>query len=119
MATYDNPLRMTYMLANSAIDAASTKLKIVGPVGMVGRVAAMTAVITADTTDSATLVRLGDDASGAQYGTLTVPIAAAGIGANAPVLPEIEIAANAVIHLNSNGGATAGDADLAVAIDWY
>ena len=118
MSTYDNPLRMTYTLAASAIDAASTKLMIVGPTGKKGRVSAMTAVIFA-ATDIATLVRLGDSATGAQYGTLSVPIGAAGVGANAPTLPDIEIAANAVIHLNSNGGTVAGDADLAVTIDWY
>ena len=116
---YDNPERKTYSLAASAIATAGGKLTIVGPKGKDGRVSSVEAVITTATTDAATLIRVGDSATTAEYATLSVPIGAAAIAANEPVIVDVEIAADAVIYVNSDGGCTAGAADIAVTVDWF
>lgn len=122
MITYDQPFRKTYTIPASAIDTAGVKLQIVGPKGLQGRLSDISAVITVDTTVAVTSIEVGTVADADKFGTLSVPIGVAGVLANAFVdltTDDNLIPADTVVEISSDGGATAGDADLSVTIDWF
>jgi len=119
-ATYDDPLKISYILPASAIDTAGVKLGMVGPAGMQGRVESMEALVTADVTVAAAIVSIGSAADADAYASLTVAVGVADTFANAPVdgvtalLP-----ADTLFEISSDGGATAGDANIVVTIAWF
>jgi len=120
--SYDLPLVQTYTLPNSAIDTATVKLRVIGPAGLRGRLESIGAVITADTTDAASVVQVGTAATADAFGTLSVPVASAGASTNAAVILTDDdnfMAADTVVEIASDGGSTAGDADLTVTIAWF
>jgi hypothetical protein len=119
-ATYDDPLKITYPVLASTIATAGVKLAQVGPAGMTGRVESMEALVTTATTVAASIVSLGSAGDDNAYASLTVAVGAADTFANAPVdgvtalLP-----ADTLFELSSDGGSTAGAANLSVTIAWF
>jgi len=122
MATYDNPVRMTYAVLAAAIDTAGTLLVMSGPKGMQGKVESITFVATVATTDAATLLSVGSVGDTDKYATNTVPVAAIGVVSNTTTILNSDdnpIPADTAVALASNGGSTAGDGNVYVVISWF
>ena len=119
---YHDPIHATYTLPAATISGAATLLTVVGPAGKVGRLEGISAAITTDTTVAATELRVGDAGDADQYGTLSVPVATAGNVYNAATISATDdnvMPADTAVVIASDGGSTAGAADIAVYIAWY
>ena len=122
MATYDNPMRITYTLTAVSVASAADLLDIVGPLGLQGRVVAMAAVVTTGNTTAAGTIDVGSAGDDNAFAVLTIPIAAADLAFNAPTLLTTDanlIPANTRAIISSDGGGTAGIVDAVVVIDWF
>ncbi len=74
MATYDDPLRMTYTVAAAAIDTLSADLlSVAGPADMQGRLESIAAVNTNAVTGAASAIEIGDGTTTDEYGSLSSP----------------------------------------------
>jgi hypothetical protein len=125
MSGYDNPITCAYRFAAAAIDTVAAVGKIVGPSGKKGRVVDVSYVVVADTTVGPTSITVGDAGDADEFATISIPVASAGAGGNGATLHaavtgvQNEITADQVVTVTSDTGATAGDADIIVVIDWY
>lgn len=127
MASYDNPVTSTYTALAVDIASGGTLLSVQGPLGKQGRLVGIGAVVTTDTTVASTLVRIGDGSDTDKFGLLSVPVASAGAGFNNATIStntltqnaSTLIAANEKVVISSNGGSTAGAADITVTIAWF
>lgn len=122
MATYDNPLRITYTLTAVSVASAADLLDIVGPVGLQGRVVAIAAVVTTGNTTAAGTIDVGSAGDDNAFAVLTIPIASADAVYNNPSLLTTDsnlIPANTRAIISSDGGGTAGVVDAVVVIDWF
>lgn len=121
--TYDLPLSITYTIAAAAIDTASADLlSVAGPAGMSGRVDSIVAVNTAAVTGAASLIRVGDDSDNDKFATLSVPVSADNAVTNnftGLTTDDNLIPADSRVIISTDGGATAGDANLFVTISWF
>ena len=120
---YDKPLRETYFLRAVAIDTDTLLASFVGPKGRKGRIVNFSYVLTVAATVADTVLTLGPNGDASPV-TLTVPFTGSAIGANdaitnAQAYAHAELAADTNVELVSNAGSTAGDADIAVTIEWY
>lgn len=123
MITYDQPLRQTYTLLASAVATSGTKLTVMGPAGRKGRLAAMGAVVTTATTATVSIISVGITGTLGKFGSLTIPVGAA-VVTTANAMVDLTTDANLIpadtpVLISSNGGSTAGAADLTVTIDWF
>jgi hypothetical protein len=121
---YNQPITSTYTLRAATISSAATMLTVIGPRGYKGRLMGIGAVVTTSTTDAATLLTVGTAADGDKFGTLSVPVATAGAAAayNNPTITAVDsniMAENTAVVIATNGGCTAGAADVTVTIDWF
>ncbi|MDP1931906.1 MAG: hypothetical protein Q8L60_10655 [Gammaproteobacteria bacterium] len=121
---YNQPVTSTYTLRAATISTAATLLTVIGPRGHKGRLVGIGAVVTTSTTGAATLLTAGTAADGDKFGTLSVPVATAGAAAayNNPTITDIDdniMAADTAVVIATNGGCTAGAADITVTIDWF
>ena len=109
-----------YRFPAAAIDTAPAVGEIKGPKGATGRLISVASVITVLTTVAVTVISVGNSGDPNAYADHTVPIGAAGINTNLFTRGVVEeIAADTDIEVTSNNGATAGDADILVLIEWY
>ena len=119
---YYNPTNQTYTQPGSSISTAGALLTVVGPAGKVGRLESISAVVTTNTTAAASEVRVGTAADADVYGILSVPIATAGSAHNGATIYDIDVnqmPADTAVVIASDGGSTAGAADVTVTIAWY
>lgn len=120
---YDLPTHISYTLPASAIDTIGTKLSILGPRGKVGHLVAMSAVVTTATTVAVSVINVGITGTLDKFGSLTVPVGAAIVTvANNPTISTTDanqIPADTAVLISSDGGSTAGDADVSVTIAWF
>lgn len=119
---YHDPIYTTHTLKAQDIATAATLFHIVGPKGKVGRLESIAAAVTAATTVAATELRVGTAADADKFGTLSVPVATAGNGYNNATIANIDtnpMPANDVVLIATDGGCTAGAADISVTIAWY
>jgi len=123
MSTYDNPVRIPYQIDAAAIDTANSNLlSVAGPKGMTGRLAGIIAVNTTAVTVAAAAVNVGDGSTDDLYGSLSVPVSAVNTVANDYVdstTDANQMPADTRVVISLDGGATAGDANLIVLIDWF
>jgi len=128
---YDNADRRVYHFLGVAIDTGTILGTFQGPPGKSGRVRAIDFAITVDTTVAVTVLTVGVNAAVAPA-TVTVPIGAAGVigqmtaaqidaagAAEVVGTNDVILTADTVIELTTNQGATAGDADVYVTVDWF
>jgi len=106
------------------VSTAATLVSVVGPAGKVGRLEGIGAVVTTSTTSAATELRVGSASDADAYGTLSVPIATAGAAAayNSATISDIDanlMPADTAVLIASDGGSTAGAADVVVTIAWF
>jgi len=118
--SYGNGISALYRFPAAAIDTVAAVGEIKGPRGATGRLISVASVITVLTTVAVTVISVGNSGDANAYGDHTVPIGAAGINTNLFTRGvSDEIAADTDIEVVSNVGATAGDADILVLIEWY
>lgn len=124
--SYDNALRVTYQFLATAIDTGGPILgRFQGPRGLKGRVVSIHYHLTAATTVAATEITC-DTAAGLTAGTLplcTIPVKAINLGgadtADDDLPSKADLPADTIIEVTTDQGATAGDADLYVTVDWF
>jgi len=118
--SYGNGISALYRFPAAAIDTAAAVGTILGPKGASGRLISVSSVITVLTTVAATVISVGTGADPNAYADHTIPIGAAGISQNAYTKGVVnEIPADTEVEVTSDLGATAGDADILVLIEWY
>jgi len=117
--SYSNGFVANYRFPAVAIDTAAVAGRIYPPSGMTGRLIDIQVNLTVATTVAASALTLGTVADADAYGTLTVPVQAINTGVNGVVLgTDKRIDEDTIITLTSDGGATAGDGDVNVLIEW-
>lgn len=119
--TYDDPLRVSYQLNAASLATAAELATYVGPAGKQGRVESISALVTTAVTVAPSVVTVNDLANTVVGGSLSVPIGAVDTFANAitgntdaTLLP-----ADSPFTIDTNGGATAGAANLVVVVAWF
>lgn len=118
--SYDNPIRITTEVLASAISTNGVKRKIAGPAGLTGRIESVVALVTTATTADATIISVGTSGDPDAYTTLSVPILSADGIANVTVGGVTDaIPADSIVEISSDGGSTAGAADIVVVTAWY
>lgn len=119
---YDKPVHATYTLAAKDISSAATLMTVVGPKGKQGRLMGITTALTTATTGAASEIRVGNGSDADKFGTLSVPVAAIGSVANDATINAVDdnlMPADTAVVIASDGGSTAGAADIAVHIAWF
>ena len=119
--SYDAPIYQSYsVLANAAVSSEADMLVLSGPKGRKGRIVSASAVVTTGVTVAAGVISFGDGTDEDAYGTLSVPVSAAGSVANTLVDGvDSEIPANGAVTVHGGGEATAGAVNLFVTVAWY
>jgi len=128
---YDNAETRVYRFPAAAIASAAVFGRFIGPAGKVGRVRGIEYVVTTSTTVAASNLSVGNNGAVAPA-ACQVPVASANAGgtwtaaqkaaAGAEVVAgtnDVELAANTVVECASDGGSTAGAADVIVTVDWF
>lgn len=128
---YDNADQRVYRFPAVTISAAAVVGRIIGPAGKVGRVRGMEYIVTTGVTVAASSVTVGNNGAVAPA-AISIPIASANDGgamtaaevkaAGAAVVAgtnDVELAADTVVEIASDGGSTAGAVDLVVNVDWF
>ncbi len=123
--------RRTYRFPKVAVDTGTILGRFIGPLGKKGRVRGMEYLIINATTAAATLITCG--VNGATLpAALSIPIASANAGGAMTAAQlkaagavevastnDVELTADTVIEVTTDQGATAGDADIIVTVDWF
>jgi len=119
--SYSNPTTICYTIRAAAVDTGGTLDTIIGPSGMKGRVVDVGYVVTVDIVGAASSIIVGSSGDTNAYATaLSIPVSSAGAGGNgATLVADHEIVADTLVIVTTDNGATSGDADLFVTIDWY
>ena len=120
--SYDSPITATYTLAAATLSTAADLLSVMGPSGYTGRLESIGAVITTATTVAATELRVGTSTDADDWGTLSVPVATAGNGYNSATINTSDsnlITADTPLIIATDGGCTAGAADITVTVSWF
>lgn len=128
MSGYSNGVQQTYFFgAFAGVSAAGQSPdKITGPAGKTGRVLAMNAVANLGTTVAASSFTLKNNASAVTYARMAVPITAIELPIGPFTIDDVSdspvdigrIPADAVLELDGDGLATAGNLDVWVTIEW-
>lgn len=120
---YENAIYITYQLSAAATSAAGTLLSVKGPAGKTGRLHAMGAVTTTAVTVATANITVGVTGTLDKFGSLALPVATVGSGYNAPTVVDTDTvsvdADSEVLLISTDGGSTAGAADIAVTMAWY
>lgn len=123
--------RRVYRFAAAALDTAAIFGRFIGPAGKLGRVRGIECIVTAALTVAVTNVIVG--VNGAVLpAAMQIPILAINLGhvmsaaelalAGADEVAgtnDVILTADTVIECSSDGGATAGDGDIIVTVDWF
>lgn len=122
MYTYDQPIQISYRFAALTLSAAATIGRLSGPSGRSGRVLGITGVVTTGTTVAATLVTVDTVAGLTTPASVSVPVLSANAvfgSTQANTEGADELPADTEIILVTDGGCTAGAADVTVTVGWY
>jgi hypothetical protein len=118
--SYGNGISALYRFPAAAIASAGVFGRIKGPAGAEGRLISVSSVISTTTTVAASVVSVGNSGDPNAYADHTVPVAAANTGQNAFTRGvDTRIDADDDVEVSSDGGSTAGAADVLVLIEWY
>ena len=124
--SYDNALTITYKFPAAAVDTAAVMGRLRGPDGLKGRIRSMDYVMVAATTVAVSNLIVGIAADTDKFASSVVPITAINGGASDVTLAadaatgeKAIIDADADVIITSDGGATAGDCDIYITIDWF
>jgi hypothetical protein len=118
--SYSNPETAVYRFPAAVLTSAAVVGRIVGPEGRKGRVVDISHVVTTGVTVAAASVTVGSNADPDAYATGSVPVSSVNsVGNGATKVQNHEIPADSLVEIATDGGATAGAADLLVMINWY
>ncbi|MGR9117429.1 MAG: hypothetical protein ACU85E_16900 [Gammaproteobacteria bacterium] len=118
MSGYDNPQTICYRFPAAAIASAATMGIFTGPSGKKGRVTDLAYVVTTGVTVAAAAITVGITGDTDKFFTQSVPVASANaVGNGGTYVAEVD--ADTAVLVTSDGGCTAGAADLLVTVDWY
>lgn len=115
---YDNPHTAVYRFPAAAIITAGTIGRLIGPKGKKGRITDISYVITTSTTVAATAITIGITGATDKFASQTIPVAAVNATGNGGTVIAL-VDANDAVLITTNGGATAGAADILLMIDWF
>ncbi len=120
---YDNADLVTYQLSAASLTSAAVIGRFTGPAGKQGRVAAVTGILTTGVTVAASTLTIGPT-GGTATANLDSSVAIAAINTgfsvtNAQIKVGAVIAKDVVSEVATDGGATAGAADIYVTIAWF
>jgi len=128
---YDNADTRVYRFPAATLSAAAVVGRFIGPAGKTGRVRGIEYIVTTGTTVAASLVTVGNNAA-VLPASISVPVASANDGgamtaaevraagaAQVAGVNDVELDADTVAEVASDGGSTAGAADLIVTVDWF
>lgn len=120
---YDKPLRETYFLAAADLSGAAVLASVVGPKGRKGRIVNLSYVLTTAVTVADNVLSVGPNGDASPI-TLTQAFTGSAIGdndaiTNAQAYAHAELAADTNVEIASDGGCTAGAADIALTVEWY
>ena len=128
--SYSDGIQQTYFFGAFAgvSSAGQSSDKISGPPGLTGRVIAMNAIANVATTVAASSFTLRDNVTTTNiYASLAVPVTLIEVGITSSMVIDDtgdsathvgRIAAGTALELNGDGGATAGNLDVWVTIEW-
>lgn len=124
--SYDNALTMTYKFPAAAVDTAGIMGRFTTPDGLQGRIRSIDYVMVAATTAAVTNIIVGISGDTDKFASSVIPVTAINLGASDLTLTEdatsgeaVMITADADVIITSDGGCTAGDADIYVVVDWF
>jgi hypothetical protein len=128
---YDNADSRTYRFPAATLSAAAVVGRFQGPAGKVGRVRGIEYMTTTGITVAASLVTVGVNGAVAPA-SISIPVTAINLGgamsddevkaAGAEEVAgtnDVELTADTTIEVASDGGSTAGAADLIIKVDWF
>lgn len=123
--------RRCYVFPAATVSGAAVVGRFQGPPGKIGRVRGIGYAITTDVTVAAANITVGINGAVAPA-TVQIPVAAVGVcgemsaanlaaagAAEVAGTNDVELHADTTIEVASDGGATAGAADLVVTVDWF
>lgn len=123
--------RRTYKFPAAVLSTLAVIARFQGPAGLIGRVRGIEAVLTTGTTTNPTVLSVGNNAAVAPA-SVSIPVTAINLGyamtaaeiklAGAAVVVgtnDVELAADTIVEVDTDGGAVAGAADLYITVDWY
>ena len=116
--SYDNPQTSTYSILGATLSSATTLGRIAGPAGKTGIVKDISVSVTTGVTVAANLLSVGITGTLGKFATQSIPI----IGVDnviGGVTQVADIAAGESVLVSTDGGCTAGAADVFVTIDWF
>ena len=117
-------IHATYRFPAVSVASAAVIGRIVGPVGLRGRITSMTALATTTLTSTPGTVTLGHSGAAAAYATLTLPLttAPARIDGVLSIVSEgggyTQSNPDLVIEMAAGGQPVAGAADIVVTVEW-
>lgn len=112
----------TYSFMAAAIDTIGVFGRFQGPAGKLGRVIGVEYHLVAATTVAASNLDFDTVAGLTGPCTVNVPIASintGGAATAAELKAGAELPADTIVQCSSDGGSTAGDADVHVTVQWY
>jgi hypothetical protein len=128
---YDDGATRTYRFPAAALAAAAVVGRFIGPQGKRGRVRGIEYIVTTGVTVAPALVTVGNNAA-VNPASISIEVAAADTGGSMTAAEEkaagadevagtndVILDADTVVEVASDGGATAGAADLIVTVDWF
>lgn len=116
--SYDNPITAVYRFPAAAVASAATMGTITGPSGKAGRIEDVAYVVTTSTTVAATAITVGITGDTDKFFTQSIPVASAGAVGNGGTYVA-DVTADTAVLITSDGGCTAGAADLLVTVSWF
>lgn len=124
MYTYDQPIQVTYKFPAAVLSAAAVIGEIAGPAGRSARALSIAAVVTTTLTGSTDAVVTVDSVGGVTTPpSLTIPgdTADGGIAGSTQGNTEgaSELPGDELLQVSSDGGPSAGAADLYVTLGWF
>lgn len=122
MYTYDQPIQISYRFAAVTLSSAATIGRLSGPSGREGRVLAITGIITTGTTVAASLLTIDTVAGLSNPPSVSVPVLSANapFGSTQAATEGVDkLPADTEIILATDGGSTAGAADVTVTVGWF
>ena len=124
-------LSRTYKFPAAVLSTLAVIARFQGPAGKTGRVRGIEAVLTTGTTTNPTVLSVGNNGAVAPA-AVSIPVTAINLGyamtdaeiklAGAAVevgVNDVELAADTIVEVDTDGGAVAGAADLYISVDWF
>lgn len=119
---YDDPTLVTYSFPAATLSTNGIIGYLGGPAGLTGRVESIVYTVTTGVTVAAAEINVGAVADDADNAVCAVPIASANATSGstlANVSAKNSLAADTDIIVSSDGGCTAGAADVFVTVAWF